>query len=101
MTMRRGHEFIHVYHADFAQRFLFPHEYLVGFGPVSADHRQCHRRSSYRFEPDGSICAIYNQKRVDRDAEVIAKNKRPGIEKRMSNEIENVAEIIVKKPSTT
>ena len=30
ITIRRGHELIHVYDADFAERVLCPHEYPVG-----------------------------------------------------------------------
>ena len=53
ITIRRGHELIHVYDTDFAERVLFPHDYPFGPGPVSADHHKFHRGSYYRFERDG------------------------------------------------
>ena len=98
-TIRRGHEFIHVYDADFAQRVFFPHEYFVGLGLVSADHQQFHRGSSYRFELGGSVRAVYNQTIVEGDAEVIVKNKSPFIEKRGSDEREGIVEVIVENTS--
>ena len=57
LTIRRGHELIHVYDAGYAERILFPHESSDSPEAARAD-RQRHQRE------------VHHQKPADRDTRI-------------------------------